>query len=312
MPRRRKQPNGSTPVDDFRHAAAKRVNNPPAGMAPTYEVRKRQVQAYTYDPHLDPQLDWAGKAEHTSFKVDVVSLHIHERISTKAILRAVIRQPPPLQMDLFGETPLPAHQEGQFYQHEVGWANRLILGDSLLVMNSLLVKEGMAGKVQMIYMDPPYGIKYASNFQPRIDRRDVKDKDEDLTHEPEQIKAYRDTWKLGIHSYLTYLRDRLLLCRELLHESGSIFVQINDENLHLVRCLLDEVFGRENFVAVVAFRKTGATRITVASPMINDFLLWYRKSRAQLKYRQLYLSKTVTELRSSIAIELPDGTRGAD
>jgi hypothetical protein len=150
--------------------------------------------------------------------------------------------------DLFGETPLPADQQIEFYQHEVGWANRLILGDSLLVMNSLLVKEGMAGKVQMIYIDPPYGIKYASNFQPRIDRRDVKDKDEDLTHEPEQIKAYRDTWTLGIHSYLTYLRDRLLLARELLTESGSIFVQINDENLHLVRCLLDEVFGRENFV----------------------------------------------------------------
>jgi adenine-specific DNA-methyltransferase len=152
-----------------------------------------------------------------------------------------VRRPDPVQFDLFGETPLPADKQIEFYQHEVGWANRLILGDSLLVMNSLLVKEGMAGKVQMIYIDPPYGIKYASNFQPRIDRRDVKDKDEDLTHEPEQIKAYRDTWTLGIHSYLTYLRDRLLLCRELLAESGSIFVQINDENLHVgcfcLRCV---------------------------------------------------------------------------
>jgi adenine-specific DNA-methyltransferase len=194
-------------VGDFRHAEARRKNNPPAGIAPTYEVRERQTTRYSYDPHLDPQLVWAGKAEHTSFEVDVVPLHIHERISTRAILDAV-RRPQPPQLDLFGETPLPADQQIEFYRHEVGWANRLILGDSLLVMNSLLVKEGMAGKVQMIYVDPPYGIKYASNFQPRIDRRDVKDRDEDLTHEPEQIKAYRDTWKLGIHSYLTYLRDR--------------------------------------------------------------------------------------------------------
>jgi adenine-specific DNA-methyltransferase len=212
--------------EDYRHGTARRRNNPPAGIATTYELREGQTKTYAYDPHLDPQLVWAGKAEHTSFQVDVVSLHIHERISTSAILRAV-RRPQSIQPDLFGETPLPPAQELEFYRHEVGWANRLILGDSLLVMNSLLVKEGMAGKVQMIYVDPPYGIKYASNFQPRLDRRDVKDKDEDLTREPEQIKAYRDTWKLGIHSYLTYLRDRLLLS-----ESGSIFVQISDENVH--------------------------------------------------------------------------------
>ena len=196
----------------------------------------------------------------------MVSLHIHERISTRAILDAV-RRPQPLQMELFGGTPLPAGKQIEFYKHEVGWVNRLILGDSLLVMNSLLVKEGMAGRVQMIYIDPPYGIKYASKFQPRIDRRDVKDTDEDLTHEPEQIKAYRDTWTLGIHSYLTYLRDRLLLARELLTESGSIFVQINDENLHLVRCLMDEVFGRENFVAMVAFQ-TAASQNTTTIPRL--------------------------------------------
>lgn len=255
MAPRKISPKDLNGVRDFRHAEARRKNNPPAGIASTYEVRERQTTSYSYDPHLDPQLVWAGKAEHTSFDVDVVSLHIHERVSTRAILEAV-RKPEP-QLALFGETPLPADKQIEFYRHEVGWANRLVLGDSLLVMNSLLVKEGMAGKVQMIYMDPPYGIKYSSNFQPRIDRRDVKDKDEDLTHEPEQIKAYRDTWKLGIHSYLTYLRDRLLLARELLTESGSIFVQNNDENLHLVRCLLDEVFGRENFVAVISFRKSG-------------------------------------------------------
>lgn len=189
MPRRKR----GSGIQDFRHQEARRRNNPPVGLAPSYEeIGERQTRAYRYDPHLDPRLVWAGKAEHTSFEVDVVSLHIHERISTSAILRAV-RRPEPVQVDLFGETPLPADQEVEFYQHEVGWANRLILGDSLLVMNSLLVKEGMAGKVQMIYVDPPYGIKYSSNFQPRIDRRDVKDRDEDLTCEPEQIKAYRDT-----------------------------------------------------------------------------------------------------------------------
>ena len=291
MPRQMKthqtDPNG---VRDFRHAEARRKNNPPAGVAPTYEVRERETTRYAYDPHLDPQLIWAGKAEHTSFELDVVSLHIHERVSTRAILEAV-KKPEP-QLALFGETPLPAHQQIEFYRHEIGWANRLILGDSLLVMNSLLVKERMACKVQMIYIDPPYGIKYASNFQPRIDRRDVKDKDEDLTHEPEQIKAYRDTWKLGIHSYLTYLRDRLLLARELLHESGSIFVQINDENLHLVRCLLDEVFGRENFVAVVAFAKTTgfATRYL---PSVTDYLLWYARDKNNIKVRAVFWEKRI-------------------
>ena len=276
-------------VNDFRHSQAQRKNNPPAGIASVYEKPQHKPQPYKFDPHLDPQLVWAGKAEHTSFEVEVVSLHIHERISTRAILDAV-RRPQPLQLELFGETPLPADKQIEFYKHEVGWVNRLILGDSLLVMNSLLVKEGMAGKVQMIYIDPPYGIKYASNFQPRIDRRDVKDKDEDLTHEPEQIKAYRDTWTLGIHSYLTYLRDRLLLARELLTESGSIFVQINDENLHLVRCLLDEVFGRENFVAVIAFQKTTGFSGRYLSS-VTDYILWYARDVKQTKYHPLYREK---------------------
>jgi len=287
---RKKKSQGQNHVGDYRHEQ-RRKNNPPAGVAPTYEVRERQVKSYVYDPHLDPQLEWAGKAEHISFDVDVVPLHIHERISTRAILDAV-RRPQPILPDLFGETPLSADKQIEFYKHEVGWANRLILGDSLLVMNSLLVKEGMAGKVQMIYIDPPYGIKYASNFQPRIDRRDVKDKDEDLTHEPEQIKAYRDTWTLGIHSYLTYLRDRLLLARELLTGSGSIFVQINDENLHLVRCLMDEVFGRENFVATIPFKKT-ATSTALLLSVTYDYLLWYTKNKetAVGKFRALLVSR---------------------
>ncbi|MGC8898867.1 MAG: site-specific DNA-methyltransferase, partial [Bacteroidota bacterium] len=306
---RRKSSGADQNVQDFRHAEARRKNNPPAGVAPTYEVRERQTTSYAYDPHLDPQLVWAGKAEHTSFEVDVVSLHIHERISTRAILDAV-RRPEPLQLSLFGETPLPADQQIEFYRHEVGWANRLILGDSLLVMNSLLVKEGMAGKVQMIYIDPPYGIKYASNFQPRIDRRDVKDKDEDLTHEPEQIKAYRDTWKLGIHSYLTYLRDRLLLARELLTESGSIFVQINDENLHLVRCLLDEVFGRESFVAVIPYKTTGGAQQERAPKRTMDFLLWYARDIQMVKFRRLFQKREI-DTGIFANVELADGARRA-
>lgn len=295
-------------VGDYRHDEAKRKNNPPAGIAPTYEVRERHAISYSYDPHLDPQLIWAGKTEHTSFEADVVSLHIHERISTRAILEAV-KKPEP-QLSLFGETALPMDKQIEFYQHEVGWANRLILGDSLLVMNSLLVKEGLAGKVQMIYIDPPYGIKYSSNFQPRVDRRDVKDKDEDLTHEPEQIKAYRDTWKLGIHSYLTYMRDRLLLARELLTESGSIFVQINDENLHLVRNLMDEVFGRENFVAIVQFAKTTGFSGALLNT-ITDYLIWFAKEKNSVKYRPIYTMKSFGKEGAEHYdfIEMPDGTR---
>ena len=188
-PRRKGTRGKGSGVEDFRHATARRKNNPPAGIAPTYELHERESKRYAYDPHLDPQLLWAGKAEHTSFEVDVVSLHIHERISTRAILDAV-RLPQPLQMELFGETPLPADKQIEFYKHEVGWVNRLILGDSLLVMNSLLVKEGMAGKVQMIYIDPPYGIRYASSFQPRTDRRDVKDKDFSCQNNPYMEMRY--------------------------------------------------------------------------------------------------------------------------
>ena len=156
---------------------------------------------------------------------------------------------------------LPLRQALDFYHHEKGWSNRLVAGDSLLVMNSLLTKESMGGKVQMIYIDPPYGIKYGSNFQPFTNKRDVKDRsDDDLTQEPEMIKAFRDTWELGIHSYLTYLRDRLLLARELLTESGSVFVQISDENLHYVRQLLAEVFGSQNSMSLISYSTTGGCR----------------------------------------------------
>ena len=282
------QPADSTPAADYRHDAT-RKNNPPAGLIDLDKPPPQPTKSYAYDPHLDPTLHWSGKAEHISFKVDTVSLHIHERVSTQAILRAVKRVEP--QMDLFAVTELPESKAIDFYQHDVGWANRLVLGDSLLVMNSLLEREQMAGKVQCIYMDPPYGVKFNSNFQPSISRRDVKDGDDgSLTREPEQIQAYRDTWTLGIHSYLTYLRDRLLLARDLLAASGSLFVQISDENVHHVRELLDEVFGPEQRIATITFSKT-TSQTNDALPATADYLLWYARQRESLKYRRLYSTK---------------------
>ncbi len=237
------------PIEQYDHKGKERINNPPVGLVTPDTDRESGKKTYTYDPHLDPSLQWAGKAEHTSFEVPTVSLHVHERIDPRTIIEAV-RNGAQKQKSLFEyteENP-PLREAIEFYKHKHNWSNRLIAGDSLLVINSLIEKEGLAGQVQMIYIDPPYGIKYGSNFQPFVNRRDVKDgKDEDLTQEPEMIKAFRDTWELGIHSYLTYLRDRLLLARELLSESGSVFVQISDENVHLVRSLMDEVFGSENY-----------------------------------------------------------------
>ncbi|MCK0164947.1 site-specific DNA-methyltransferase [Marinobacter sp. S6332] len=246
-----------------------------------------------------PYLNWTGKAERTSFDVDTVSLHVHERIDPATILAAVQKRikdakgksSPALQPDLF-HAPfenLPLRDAIDFYKHERDWANRMIAGDSLLVMNSLLQKEGMSGQVQMIFLDPPYGIKYGSNFQPFVNKKDVKDRrDEDLTQEPEMIKAFRDTWELGIHSYLAYLRDRLLLCQELLHESGSIFVQISDENEHYIRMLMEEVFGKECFVAIVPFRKKLMPLGAKTLEQMSDFLIWFCKDFSKLKYRHLY------------------------
>lgn len=272
-------------VLDYRHDDT-RKNNPPAGLIEFDRPPPRPTQKYSYDPHLDPTLQWAGKAERPSFEVDTVSLHIHERVSTQAILRAVKREE--AQRSLFADIELTESKAIDFYQHDVGWSNRLILGDSLLVMNSLLEREQMAGKVQCVYVDPPYGVKFNSNFQPSISRRDVKDGDDgSLTREPEQIQAYRDTWTLGVHSYLSYMRDRLLLGRELLAESGSIFVQISDENLHYVRNILDEIFGADNFVSIISFKTTGGqSKSLLASD--GDYLLWYARSRKDVKFRQLY------------------------
>ncbi|OWY07214.1 site-specific DNA-methyltransferase [Thioclava sp. IC9] len=245
-----------------------------------------------------PYLNWTGKAERTCVEVDTVSLHVHERVDPATILAHVAKKLKGKdaaeqwrQGHLF-EAPfesLPLRKAMDFYSHEKGWSNRLVAGDSLLVMNSLLTKESMAGKVQMIYIDPPYGIKYGSNFQPFTNKRDVKDRsDADLTQEPEMIKAFRDTWELGIHSYLTYLRDRLMLARELLTETGSVFVQISDENLHHIRELMDEVMGAENFRAIIPFKKTSSVG-SAGLDQINDYLVWYSKSDA-MRYRQLFQS----------------------
>ncbi len=314
MAKKKSSPNAK-PIEQYTHADKDRVNNPPVGLVTPETDKEAGKQAYAYDPHLDPQLQWAGKSEHTSFEVPTVSLHVHERIDPRTIIESVRRkheEESGFQNSLFEseQAQLPLFKAVEFYKHRHNWSNRLIAGDSLLVMNSLLVKEGMAGGVQMIYFDPPYGIKYGSNFQPFVNKRDVKDgKDEDLTAEPETLKAFRDTWELGIHSYLTYLRDRLLLARELLHESGSIFVQISDENLHLVRNLMDEVFGERNFAALIALGKTSGLGSKLLYGVF-DFVLWYAKELPKVKYFQLFYTKKAAEegAKKYDRVSSPDGT----
>lgn len=283
-------------IETYEHKDKKRKNNPPVGMA-QHDTAPESKKTYAFDPHIDPTLEWAGKKEGLSFDVPTSSIHIHESIKPHKIIRAVQAigddyQDPQIS---FFETPVERmrrrRESIEFYKHGVDWTNRLIAGDSLVIMNSLLEKEGMAGQVQMVYIDPPYGIKYGSNFQPFVDKRDVKDKkDEDLTQEPEMIKAFRDTWELGIHSYLTYLRNRLLLARELLSESGSVFVQISDENVHHVREICDEVFGAENFAAMIYYRTTGGFETSGLS-RIGDFIIWYAKNKKAQKYHQLFEAK---------------------
>ncbi len=342
------------PIEQYDHKDKTRVNNPPVGLVTSETDKETGKKTYQFDPHIDPALqfdsqksqieniideglgaesiddvkaalkelkkrqepylNWAGKAEHTSFEVPTVSLHVHERIDPRTIIEAVKKRNGSDQQTSFFEQldkEMPLRHAVEFYKHPHNWSNRLIAGDSLVVMNSLLEKEGLAGQVQMIYIDPPYGIKYGSNFQPFINNRSIRDgKDEDLSQEPEMIRAFRDTWELGIHSYLTYLRDRLKLAKALLKDSGSVFLQINDENLHLARGLLDEIFGRENFVSVITFTKTtSATSIRLAG--ICDFLLFYAKNIEQLKYRQLFKDKELFS-EGGLAyshLELPNGTR---
>ena len=316
----KKANSGKRKIEQYDHKGKTRVNNPPVGLVTPKTDPDQGKKTYQYDPHLDPQLVWAGKTERTSFDVPTASLHVHERIDPKTIIRAVKKRNGDgdgkgrlVQGSLFeepDENP-PLREAVDFYKHAHGWSNRLIAGDSLVVMNSLLEKEGMAGKVQMVFLDPPYGIKYGSNFQPFVNKRDVKDtSDQDLTQEPEMLKAFRDTWELAIHSYLTYLRDRLLLARDLLHESGVIFLQIGQDNVHYVRDVLEEIFGRENFVSQITFLKTsGSTREYLGSTA--DYLLLFARDRACLKYRPLFHEKSLaTEAGGPYSwVELSDGMR---
>jgi adenine-specific DNA-methyltransferase len=339
------------PVADYRYDAP-RKNIPPAGLAAQGRLEEPQRIRYEYNPHrppvlrfdpvgaadrlpeliamarkralteeearlladalhvYQPWLEWASKREKSYFEVEPVALHIHERIAAQAIVKVAARQD--VQRDMFAEPKLSYREAVQFYQHPMDWANRMILGDSLYVMASLARREDLAGKVQMIYVDPPYGIKFASNFQPEVGKRDVKDKESDLTREPEMVKAYRDTWTLGVHSYLAYLRDRLWITKELLADTGSIFVQISDENLHRVRLLMDEVFRAENFVTQVTIKKTtGSTADFI--PGSCDYLLWYAKDRVRTKFRALFEVKRPGDQGATgySKIELPSGERRA-
>jgi adenine-specific DNA-methyltransferase len=266
-----------------------------------------------------PFLDWAGKAERLSFDIPTLPLFVHERLSTQAILETLKRHRRDQQetLDLFGDPHRSiTDQILRAYEHRDKWVNRLILGDSMVVMNSLLEYEGLGSQVQMIYIDPPYGVKFGSNFQPFVRKRDVRNNDDaDMTREPEMVQAYRDTWELGLHSYLTYLRDRLLVARELLTPSGSVFVQISDENLHHVREVMDEVFGAENLAGLIGFKKTtGAGSPSIGTDVlasVSDYLLWYARERNHVKYHQLYLSKVIEpgDVGAYSMIENPDGTR---
>ena len=253
----------------------------------------------------DPELFWLNKYGNDDrddlLRVDIRSLYRHEHIAPETLIKNLykVTETQKSQMDLFSVNELfgnaldkdEIEKVSEYYHHQDGWTNRLIQGDSHLVMTSLLEREGMSGQVQTIFFDPPYGIKYGGNWQIKLNNRDVKpDGDESLSGEPEQIKAFRDTWELGIHSYLSYLRDRFVIAKELLTESGSFFLQISDENVHLVRSVLDEVFGSENFVSFITYKKTTGNR-SVLLDGVNDYIIWYAKSISNVKYRRLYESK---------------------
>ena len=318
----------ANPIDAIKHAD-RRANIPTEELRDFVPDDERSAEAKLYrrDPSLDPQLVWQGKDEQDAedLAVPVVPIYIQEKIHPQAIIenfrrsaRACIEETPAYQFKLFndfnGLEGAEFERKLDFYSHDAEsqphWSNRLVLGDSLLVMTSLAEKERLKGRVQMIYIDPPYGIKFGSNWQIRMDKRNVIDgRAADLTRQPEQIRAFRDTWELGIHSYLTYLRDRLLAARELLTETGSVFVQIGDENVHLVRCLMDEVFGSENFMSLITFKVTGGTQQKSAPRRISDYLIWYAKNKTAVKFRRLFLDKETNKETIFSNIELTDGTR---
>ena len=317
--RKPKKPAEPTPVEAVEHND-KRVNIPTDRQTHLVEEGELVELRYQRDPSLDPQLVWKGKDEldGDDLKVPSLPIFIQEKIDPRVLvenLRDTAKEgeiEPELTLfdDFDGAEELDALERIEFYQHESNWQNRMILGDSLVVMASLTEKEGFRGKVQMVFLDPPYGIRFGSNWQSSTRKREVRDgKADDASREPEVVKAFRDTWELGINSYLTYLRDRLVASRDLLTETGSIFVQIGDENVHLVRSVLDEVFGSENFVSQITFAKTsGATSQYLGN--VADLVLWYSKDREQMKYRQLFSEKSAggpggTAYRR---VRLPDGT----
>lgn len=259
-----------------------------------------------------PFLNWTGKAERQSFEVPTLPLFVHERLSTKAIIDTLAAfRKQPVQLNLFDLFADPQHsmadQVLKAYEHQDKWANRMILGDSLVVMNSLLKYENLGGQVQMIYMDPPYGVKFGSNFQPFIKKRDVgHNDDEDLTREPEMVQAYRDTWELGIHSYLGYMRDRLTIARCLLSDTGSIFIQISDENFHYVRMIMDEVFGGNNLISTITFRK-GMALSSEGLPSICDYVLWYAKDASTARKYDVFIPRSGIGESGYDQIELSNG-----
>jgi adenine-specific DNA-methyltransferase len=314
MPKKRiKAPTEAAPVSSYKHQD-KRAHIPTQEESIKLSAHDKRPakKKYDYDPSLDPQLIWAGKKEAGSeLGVSTVPIYVQENIAPEAIVaRVKAGVDENAQMLLFGETAQSQiHKAVEFYKHEDNWQNRMILGDSLLVMNSLLEKEGMRGRVQTIYIDPPYGIRFGSNWQTSTRKREVKDnKIEDFIRQPEQVKAFRDTWELGIHSYLSYLRDRFTVSRELLGESGSCFVQINDENVHLVRSVMDEVFGSDNFISLITFVKTSGFASKYVDS-ISDYILWYGKDNNHTKYRQLFREKIVAEDGNYKNLELSDGSR---
>ena len=303
------------PTAEYQALLAKEDQNP---VQVAYERRNRD---------LDPQLVWRGKdvQDWSDLVVQAPPLFIQEKVHPKALIDDLLRQSKKAQVEKAAEEPgfsaalfadfngLPSEDaKTEFYQHDANWSNRMILGDSLQVMASLAEREGLRGKVQCIYIDPPYGIKFNSNFQWSTTSRDVKDGNAGhITREPEQVRAFRDTWRDGIHSYLTYLRDRLTVARDLLTESGSVFVQIGDENVHRVRALMDEVLGAENACSIIPFVTTSSQTSELLSSTF-DFLLWYAKERKNVKFRRLYKTKALggeggTKYRS---VELPSGKRG--
>lgn len=319
----KRSPKSPTEITSIRHKKDTRVNIPTEELRDFVAEDEQAPKAMRYprDASLDPQLVWKGKDEQdaSALEVPVVPIYIQEKVHPQALVenlrhtaKAGEKEPELTLFDDFnGLDDAAFDKKVDFYHHDQHWSNRMILGDSLLVMTSLAEKERLKGKVQTIYFDPPYGIKFGSNWQVSTRKRDVKDgKVEDATRQPEQIRAFRDTWKLGIHSYLAYLRDRLMIARQLLTESGSIFVQIGDENVHLVRCVLDEMFGAENFVALISYSKTTTTTGEFL-PATNDYLLWYAKERSRAKYRPLFYEKIIGGFGSSKydQVQLANGTR---